>query len=78
MAKKGINKNNLSLFDIEDMQEHFINKNKLDVVKMDYIGAQSVDWQELFQGFDKLYAITFSSGLNLVVSRNFRKKVCRL
>ena len=66
MAKKGIDKNNLSLFDIEDMQEHFINKNKLDVVKMDYIGAQSVDWQELFQGFDKLYAITFSSGLNFV------------
>jgi hypothetical protein len=40
--------------------------NKLDIVKLDYIEAQSLTWEELFSGFDKLYAITYSSALGFV------------
>lgn len=57
--------NNMSLFDTNEVQEQY-DSNKIDVVKMDYIGAESVDWKELFDGFDRLYAITFSSGINFV------------
>lgn len=57
---------NLSLFDTDEVQEQFDSNNKLDVVKMEYIGAESIEWKELFDGFDKLYAITFSSGINFV------------
>ena len=35
---------------------------KLDVVRMEYAGAESLSWEELFDGFDDLKAITFSSG----------------
>lgn len=59
------NANNLSFFDI-DNKENVNCYNKIDVVKMDYIGAESVEWKDLFSGFDKLYAITFSSGINFV------------
>ena len=40
--------------------------NKLDVVKMDFIMAESLTWQELFSGFNKLYAITYSSGIGFI------------
>ena len=39
---------------------------KLDVVKMDYVGSESVSWKELFSGYDSLKAITFSSGIGFV------------
>lgn len=39
---------------------------KIDVVKMDYLGAESVEWKELFQGFSSLKAITYSSGINFI------------
>jgi len=39
---------------------------KLDVVKMDYVGAESVSWKELFSGYDSIKAITFSSGIGFV------------
>lgn len=39
---------------------------KLDVVKMDYVGAETLTWEELFDGFDDLKAITFSSGIGFV------------
>lgn len=66
MGIKNNNDYNLSLFDTDELQEHFDSSNRLDVVKMEYIGAESVEWKELFDGFDKLYAITFSSGINFV------------
>lgn len=66
MAIKNNNDYNLSLFDTDEVQEYFDSSNRLDVVKMEYIGAESVEWKELFNGFDKLYAITFSSGINFV------------
>lgn len=39
---------------------------KIDVVKMEFLEADTVSWQELFQGFNKLYAITYSSGISFV------------
>lgn len=38
----------------------------LDVVKMTYLGAECLSWQELFEGFDGLKAITFSSGIAFI------------
>ena len=66
MAIKNKNDYNMSLFDEDELQEHFESSTKLDVVKMEYISAESVEWTELFDGFDRLYAITFSSGINFV------------
>ena len=60
------NSHNLSFFDMDETKESFNGNSKLDVVKMEYIGVESIDWKDLFFGFDKLYAITFSSGLNFV------------
>lgn len=39
---------------------------KLDVVRMEYAGAESLSWEELFDGFDDIRAITFSSGVGFV------------
>ena len=39
---------------------------KIDVVKMDYIGAESLEWVELFGGFSNIKAITFSSGIGFI------------
>ena len=37
-------------------------------VKLEYISAESTTWQELFEGYNELHAITFSSGINFVYS----------
>src|SRR5665648_539707 len=41
-------------------------KQKIDVVKMDFLEAETTTWQELFSGYNKLYAITYSSGMEFV------------
>lgn len=38
----------------------------IDVVQMEFVGAESLRWEELFAGFDKLYAITYSSGIGFI------------
>lgn len=61
----------LNLFEIfEQNKEKGLaeNSQKLDVVKMSFSGAESLSWRELFSGFDKLYAITYSSGIGFVYS----------
>ena len=61
---------NLSLFDdVTQVEESFdiaSARPHLDVVKMDFIEAESLTWQELFEGFDTLHAITYSSGIGFV------------
>lgn len=37
------------------------------MVKAKFLEAESVSWQELFEGFDEIYAITFSSGMQFMV-----------
>ena len=54
----------LELFSTEN--EIATAERKLDVVKLDYLGAESLTWRELFSGFDRLRAITFSSGIGFV------------
>lgn len=39
---------------------------KIEVVQLDFVGADSVSWEELFSGFDRLYAITYSSGMRFI------------
>ncbi|MCR5331583.1 MAG: NgoFVII family restriction endonuclease [Lachnospiraceae bacterium] len=39
---------------------------RIEVVKLDYVQSELLTWKELFSGFDKIYAITFSSGLGFV------------
>ena len=59
----------LSLFDIAETDQQQINTQttaSLDVVKMVFDGAESCTWKELFSGFDTLYAITYSSGIDFV------------
>ena len=51
------NSDNYSIFDIEQSQN--VSK-KIDVLQLSYIGADHVTWQELFEGYDDLTAITFS------------------
>ena len=58
---------NLSLFcETESIQEQMEvgHDNTLDVVKMEFAGAETMSWQTLFSGFDTLHAITYSSSIN--------------
>ena len=63
---------NLSLFEADEPLEITMDslidmrKNTLDVVRLDYVEAQTMTWQELFAGFDTLHAITYSSGISFV------------
>lgn len=61
---------NLSLFNVEEESalatSYTSVGNTLDVVKLDFVEAETVGWQDLFSGFDTLHAITYSSGINFV------------
>ena len=60
---------NLSLFNAEETAQErltFPQGSRLDVVKLQFDQAETLSWQELFSGFDTLYAITYSSGINFV------------
>lgn len=47
-------------------QDAGIGLRKLDVVRAEYVGSETVTWEELFDGYDSLKAITFSSGVSFV------------
>ncbi len=57
---------NISLFDSATDENSLLNCKKINVVKLEYIDAEIISWQELFEGFDELKAITFSSGINFI------------
>lgn len=60
---------NMSLFATEDAVQQEIKMNRagnLDVVKMEFLEAETLSWKELFSGFDTLYAVTYSSGIGFV------------
>lgn len=61
---KSIYEDNISFF--EETPETKPASNKIDVVKLTFDGAESVEWRELFEGYNKLYPITFSSRVNFV------------
>ena len=61
---------NLSLFNVDEENTltipHASTGNMLDVVKLDFLAAETVGWRELFSGFDTLHAITYSSGIGFI------------
>ena len=60
---------NLSLFNEDVQVQEQIKMNQstpLDVVRMEFSGAETLSWQELFSGFDSLHAITYSSGISFI------------
>lgn len=60
---------NMSLFIPEENPEIATSINEgaaLDVIKMEFLEAETLSWQDLFSGFDSLHAITYSSGINFV------------
>ena len=38
----------------------------IDVVRLRFESAETMSWQELFEGFDSIHAITYSSGIGFV------------
>lgn len=61
---------NLSLFgeiECEKMYDKDLRSGELlDVVRMEFIEAETLRWQDLFSGFDTLRAITYSSAIGFV------------
>lgn len=61
---------NFSLFDqpesVEMQIEGFDSASSIDVVKMEFLEAETMSWKALFTGFDDLHAITYSSGIGFV------------
>ena len=57
----------MSLFDMEETGVKFDATKRLQVVKSQFIESQSVSWQDLFEGFDEIYAISFSSGIQFMM-----------
>jgi len=41
-------------------------RDKINVVKMEFVEADIISWKDLFSGYDKLFAITYSSGIGFV------------
>ena len=54
----------MSLFDMLGNQEPIDTSKDLDVVKAAFLEGEKKSWKDLFEGFDEMYAITFSSGLS--------------
>lgn len=61
----------LSLFDIVEEAEP---TKKLNVVEATFNKAVSMNWDDLFKGYDEIYAITYSSGIDFIsrVLPNFK------
>lgn len=58
----------LSLFDNVENESANHDRATLSVVKAQFIGAENTTWEDLFDGFDELHAITYSAGLAFTVS----------
>lgn len=69
----------LSLFETEDTSGQLFDTKleqpgKIDVVHMEFVEAENLSWMELFSGYDRLYAITYSSGIGFFYAllKNFK------
>ena len=63
MTDTNDNLQELTLFDLSEDPKP---SKKLSVVKADFIEAQTVNWEDLFEGFDEMYAITYSSNIDFI------------
>ena len=58
--------NQMSLFDLVPTQMESMANGNLSIVKAEFKEAVKTGWHELFDGFDELYGITFSSGVQFM------------
>ncbi len=58
--------NQISIFDLNIEEKERLDSSLLPVVKASFTEGQKKTWVDLFEGYDELYAITFSSGLGFV------------
>ena len=58
--------NEMDLFGGTDAAGGLLSDVRLDVAKLDYLESELLTWQELFGGFDRMRAITYSSGIGFV------------
>lgn len=56
----------LSMFDQSELIQDTHDSPKLNIVKMEFQSAEAMTWQELFDSFDTIKAITYSSGIGFV------------
>ncbi len=56
----------MSLFDFAPKEMEASLDGKLKVVKAEFKNVVNTDWSELFEGYDELYGITFSSGIKFM------------
>lgn len=53
----------MSLFDLVPEEMEKSSSGQLRVVKAQFIESAKLNWRDIFEGFDELYGITFSSGI---------------
>lgn len=58
--------NQMSLFDFEPVQMESMSNGSLKVVKAEFVEEKKEGWAELFSGYDEMYGITFSSGIQFM------------
>ena len=56
----------ISLFDMAPVEMEAASDGILHVVKAEFMEESKVTWKELFDGYDELYGITFSSGIQFM------------
>lgn len=56
----------ISLFGDDISESKPDNGSRIDVAKLDFVAGESVSWENLFSGYDTLYAITYSSGISFI------------
>lgn len=55
----------IDIFGTQESTAH-VASSKIDVKRMKFVASENVSWEELFDGFNDLKAITYSSGINFV------------
>ncbi len=60
--------NNLSFFDTPVQEQISLDHTggRLDVVRAEFLAAETLSWEKLFDGFNQMYAITYSSGMDFI------------
>lgn len=56
----------MSLFDFAPDQMESMSNGNLKVVKAEFVEKKNIGWIDLFTGYDELYGITFSSGIQFM------------
>lgn len=65
MSKNIESEQMISMFGATDEQEKH-GSHTIDIVRAEYLSVTKTTWKELFDGYDELYVITYSSGIDFV------------